>query len=299
MDWGLVGRSVNNQWMNSSAKKSLKAAQGGDGVTTSPAAVPGHGIKLFQSARPAPHLQRHDTEHRRSLQQFLDGIAADYDRIESLLTWGASPGYRRQALLRAGLKPGMQVLDVGCGTGLLARQALAIVGAAGRLVGVDPNPGLMAQARRHEPGRTKALAAATFLVGPAEALPRPDGSANFLSLGYGLHHIENLDLAFAEFRRVLCPGGRLLLLDITRPTRHCTRLALKAYLSAAVPVIARVVGRRADAATLWRYCRDTVEAGISPAEVSAALERAGFSAARHHVKLGMFSEYTATAPSRL
>ncbi len=285
--------------MKSSAKKSLKAAQGGDGDIKGSDAIPGMGTAPLRHHRPLLNQNNHEAEHGRPSHQLLDDIASDYDRIEGLLSWGAGPNYRRQALLRAGLRPGMQVLDVGCRTGLLARQALAIVGAAGRLVGVDPSAGLMAQARRAEPGRAKALAAATFLVGRAEALPRPDGSANFISLGYGFRDIEDMGLAFAEFRRVLCPGGRLLVLDLHQPTSPYCRMALKAYVRLAVPVIAKAVGRREEAATLWRYCRDTLDAVIRPPEVLAALGRAGFAAAQHQVQRGMFCEYTATVPTRL
>jgi demethylmenaquinone methyltransferase / 2-methoxy-6-polyprenyl-1,4-benzoquinol methylase len=235
-------------------------------------------------------------------QGFLEHLAPDYDKIENRLVWGRSASYRRQALVRAGLRPGMQVLDVGCGTGLLAREALAIVGPAGRVVGVDPSAVLMAQAQRREPGRAKALAAATLLVGQAEALPRPDASANFLSLGFALLPIENLRAAFAEFRRVLCPGGRLLIVEFARPQGVCSQIALKAYMRCAIPLVTQALGRAADAAPLWRYCSEIYEAcgspRMSPPKILAALHAAGFVAAQRHLHLGMFAEYTATVPVR-
>ena len=77
----------------------------------------------------------------------FDGTAPDYDRVERMLAFGTGPWYRRQALRRAGLVPGMHVLDVGTGTGLVAREALTLCGPTGRVTGVDPSAGMMAQAQ--------------------------------------------------------------------------------------------------------------------------------------------------------
>jgi demethylmenaquinone methyltransferase/2-methoxy-6-polyprenyl-1,4-benzoquinol methylase len=245
---------------------------------------------------PAPGLAPHralpeyygdEAEHQRFLRRIFDETAVDYDRIERALAFGSGPWYRRQALRRAGLEPGQQVLDVGIGTGLVAREALSIIGAQGALTGVDPSPGMM---------REVALPGVTLLEGRAEALPCADASADFLSLGYALRHIADVDAAFAEFRRVLRPGGRLLILEITRPEGRVAQALLKAYMRVVVPAIARVVARQADTALLWRYYWDTIEACIAPAQVLDALARAGFADVRRHVELGIFSEYQACVP---
>jgi demethylmenaquinone methyltransferase/2-methoxy-6-polyprenyl-1,4-benzoquinol methylase len=245
---------------------------------------------------PAPELQPHAplpqyyadaAERRQFLQQIFDDTAVDYDRIEALLAFGSGPWYRRQALARAGLARGMKVLDVGCGTGLLAREALTLIGPGGSLIGVDPSAGMMAQAR---------IPGAEFLQGRAEAIPLPDASVDFLSMGYALRHIDDLHVAFAEFRRVLRPGGRLLLLEITRPEGTLGRLALKAYMRTWVPLAARWVSRSGEKTSrLWRYYWDTIEACVEPAQVQAALAGAGLVDVRRHLELGLFSEYTARA----
>ena len=249
----------------------------------SPAALPPH--------RPLPAYYANEAEHRSFLQRIFDDTAVDYDRIESVLALGSGSWYRRQALLRAGLKAGMQVLDVGCGTGLLAREALTLVGAGGSLTGVDPSPGMMAEARR-------ALPTATFVEGRAESLPVPAASADFLAMGYALRHIDDVQVTFADFRRALRPGGRLLVLEITRPESALGRLLLKVYMRAFVPLMAWALARRDSTPRLFRYYWDTIEACIKPPEVLAALERAGFVDVRRDVVLGIFSEYTATAPAR-
>jgi demethylmenaquinone methyltransferase/2-methoxy-6-polyprenyl-1,4-benzoquinol methylase len=226
-------------------------------------------------------------QHRAFVQQIFDGTAVDYDRIEAILALGSGPWYRRQALQRAGLAAGMKVLDVGTGTGLVAREALALTGPTGSLVGVDPSAGMMAQA--HLPG-------VQLLQGFAEAIPQPDASADFLSMGYALRHLSDVRPAFAEFYRTLKPGGRVLILEITRPRSRWAMALLKAYMRLVVPAAAWFVSRGGDTPKLWRYYWDTIEACIPPDAVLAALREAGFTDARRHVELGIFSEFVATKP---
>lgn len=228
-----------------------------------------------------------ESERDRYLRRIFDATASDYDRIERLLALGTGPWYRRMALQRAGLGSGAQVLDVGIGTGLVAREALRLIGMDGRLIGVDPSPGMLGEVR---------LPNVELLQGRAEALPRPDASHDFLSMGYALRHIADVHAAFAEFHRVLRPGGRLLVLEITRPEHRVGRALLRAYMRAFVPLVARVVGRRRDTAELWRYYWDTIDACIPPASVLAALREAGFEQVQRHTELGVFSEYTARKP---
>lgn len=258
-----------------------------DAGAIGPAVLPPH--------RPLPEYYNPEgTEHRRSfLRRIFDDTAVDYDRLESVLAFGSGSWYRRQALVRAGLGPGMQVVDVGCGTGLLAREAGTLIGAGGALVGVDPSPGMMAQVGARGP-----LPGARFIEGRAESLPLPDTSADFVTMGYALRHIDDVQVAFAEFRRVLRPGGRVLVLEITRPSGAFARFCLRSYMRVVVPLVARLVARRSDTPQLFRYYWDTIEACISPPEVIAALQRAGFVDVRRHVELGIFSEYTGTVPGR-
>ena len=245
-----------------------------------------------QRARPAtlpphaalPEYYSNEDEHERFVRRMFDDTAADYDRVERMLAWGTGSWYRRQALRRAGLKEGMQVLDVGTGTGLLAREALALCGEQGSLIGIDPSPGMMAQAR---------LPRASMVQGRAEALPCADAVSDFLCMGYALRHLSDLDLALSEFVRVLRPGGRLLMLEITLPRSALAQWTLKGYMRTLVPVAARLVTRRADTATLWRYYWDTIEACITPSQVLDAMRRAGFDEVDQHVELGIFREYTA------
>ena len=100
----------------------------------------------------APHnplTDYYQTEQDRQayLRQIFDDTAPDYDRIEAMLAWGTGSRYRREALLRAGLKTGMMVLDVGVGTGLVAAQACILTGSPDLVTGLDPSLGMMAASK--------------------------------------------------------------------------------------------------------------------------------------------------------
>ena len=114
-----------------------------------------------------------------------------------------------------------------------------------------------------------------LIEGRAEAIPFPDASFDFLSMGYALRHIGDLSAAFSEFHRVLKPGGRLCLLEITKPERAWSQALLKVYMRGVVPVLARMIGSSAESAKLWRYYWDTIEACVPPSGVIDTLEAVG------------------------
>lgn len=219
------------------------------------------------------------------IRRMFDSTAADYNRIETLLGFGTGSWYRRQALRRAGLAPGMEVVDVGMGTGLVTAEAAALIGNPAAVTGVDPSPGMLQNAR--------IPAGVRQLEGRAESIPCEDASFDFLSMGYALRHISDLSLAFNEFHRVLRPGGKVCILEITCPENRLGKALLKTYLRTVVPALARVALRNTDTSVLWRYYWDTIEACAKPADVMHTLEQAGFTNVTRHVELGIFSEYRA------
>jgi demethylmenaquinone methyltransferase/2-methoxy-6-polyprenyl-1,4-benzoquinol methylase len=144
---------------------------------------------------------------------------------------------------------------------------------------------MMQQARFEQPVECR--------LGRAEEIPVPTASADFLVMGYALRHIADFAAAAAEFRRVLKPGGRLLVLEITRPEGRVAEFLLKAYMRGMVPAIARLVSRSRSTPMLWRYYWDTIEACVPPAQVVQTLRNAGLADVERHVELGIFSEYRA------
>lgn len=225
------------------------------------------------------------------LQRIFDDAAPDYDHVETVLALGSGRWYRRRALGRAGLTRGMRVLDVATGTGLVAREALQIVGAEGRVVGVDPSAGML----RHAAASLPALRA---VRGLGEALPVAGECFDFVSMGYALRHLPDLRVAFAEFRRVLRPAGRLCVLEITRPAGAIGRHVLAAYFKGLLPILTRLTTAASpESHKLWRYYWETIDRCVSPEVVTQGLLDAGFTDVRRNHSFGLFSEYVATRPA--
>ncbi|EKS70046.1 MULTISPECIES: class I SAM-dependent methyltransferase [Caballeronia] len=231
-----------------------------------------------------------ESKRRVWLRGIFDRTASDYDAIERVMALGSGSWYRNRALRSAGLARGMRVLDVGMGTGLVTREAVAITGDPALVTGVDPSPGMVGEAHLPIGVQTR--------IGTAEDLPCENAAYDFLSMGFALRHVSDLSKAFDEYFRVLAPGGRLCVLEITRPGHGIGIAALKFYMRGVVPTIARIVGKKGESVELMRYYWDTIEACVPPADVIAAIERAGFIDVRRDVELGIFSAYCATKPAR-
>jgi demethylmenaquinone methyltransferase/2-methoxy-6-polyprenyl-1,4-benzoquinol methylase len=222
------------------------------------------------------------------LRSLFDDAAPHYDRINKTMSLGSGESYRRTALLEAGLRPGMRVLDIATGTGLVARAAAQVVGSQGKVVGLDPSGGMLRECR-------KALAI-PVMQGRGEALPFASGRFGFVSLGYGLRHVADISLLFCECFRVLEPGGRLLILEFSRPSSRVGGWLGRAYLQKIVPALTRLITRNPSAEQVMRYCWDTVEQCVPPEIVLTALTHAGFVPAGRKVVVGILSEYSATKP---
>jgi demethylmenaquinone methyltransferase / 2-methoxy-6-polyprenyl-1,4-benzoquinol methylase len=247
------------------------------------------GSRTGPHERIAPHpvLIRHyasEAQRPTLLLSLFDASARHYDWINGFLSLGTGVRYRRDALVRSGLKPGMEVVDVACGTGVISQEASKIVGERGSVASVDPSPGMREEARRKR--------GIEAIEGTAENLPFPDASADFVVMGYALRHVEDLLTVFRQFARVLRPGGRLLLLEITAPESTVGRGLLRFYLRTVVPSVMTLGSRSASARELMVYHWDSIQSCVRPPTILAALARAGFSDCRRKVVLGIFSEYT-------
>jgi demethylmenaquinone methyltransferase/2-methoxy-6-polyprenyl-1,4-benzoquinol methylase len=212
--------------------------------------------------------------------------ARHYDTVERLFFNGGL-WYRRFSLQRAGLRPGMKVLDVAIGTAAVAKGAERIVGPEGRVFGVDPTPGMLAEARK--------VVSAPLTRGVGQALPFADETFDFVTMGIALRHVSDLVRAFSEYRRVLKPGGRVWILEAHVPRSRLgfalTRFAWKTL----IPGLTYLVTRSQDGKELMDYYWDTIDQCVPPAEILAAMSKAGLAAPRYKLVVpGAFCEYHAT-----
>jgi len=247
-----------------------------------------HKGALKDDPRLRPYFQTEE-ERRRVTQAMFNEAAGGYDNAEGLTALGSGAWYRREVLRRCGLREGMSLLDVAAGTGLVTVAGVELVGPTGRVIALDPSPGMLAELCKKVTVET--------IEGFAEAIPLPDGQIDFVSMGYALRHVGNLDQAFSEYLRVLKPGGKVCLMEISRPRTRLLRGLLWFHISVLVPLMARLTGRHADVKRLWAYYGDTIEAALDPDTLLEALRRAGFADVACSVSLGVFREYTGVKPA--
>jgi len=223
-------------------------------------------------------------DRQRAVNALFDRGAAHYDRICSVMSFGSGQRYRRRALAQAGVQRGHRVLDVGTGTGLLAREIAHAIESTGRLVGVDPSVSMMCAGRRR--------LTMPLVRGVGESLRFRDAAFDFVTMGYALRHVPDLGTAFAEYRRVLKPGGGVVLLEITKPASAVGAAIVRGYFGAIVPLLARLTTGSADAALMMDFYWETIDHCVAPEIVLQSLADAGFEDAGRDVEAGIFSAYT-------
>lgn len=243
----------------------------------------------------SPHPPLHEfyeepSQRESVVRRIFDDGAPWYDRATQFLSFGSGSRYRREALERAGLKPGMRVLDIATGTGVVAREASVVTKDRRAITGLDPSFGMLAA------GRAKA----TFdnVQAVSESLPFRDQSFDFITIGFAMRHFADLKGVFTECARVLRPGGRLLILEITAPEGRVARTLLGAWLGGIVPAALGAVTFSAKTAKMMRYYWVTTRECVRPEVIIEALRSAGFDDAKRHVELAIFSEYSGVTPNR-
>jgi demethylmenaquinone methyltransferase/2-methoxy-6-polyprenyl-1,4-benzoquinol methylase len=218
--------------------------------------------------QPGPASCINPTRSKMFVRDMFNETARHYDLANQIFSLGSGGWYRRACLHWAGLRPGMQAVDVAVGTGLLAREMIALTGDARAVVGLDVSESMLAIARF----KLKI----PLIQAAAEALPLASASADFLAMGYALRHIADLRAALAEALRVLRPGGTVLLLEISAPRRRFAQFLAAIYIGRIVPLVSLATTRDPGARTLMRYHWDTIVNYMPPEAVQAALRTSGF-----------------------
>ncbi|HVE73026.1 MAG TPA: class I SAM-dependent methyltransferase [Thermoanaerobaculia bacterium] len=238
---------------------------------------------MTQLAPHPPLTEYYDDPARREeyVRKIFDETAPWYDWANWFLSFGSGNWYRREALKRVGLAPGMKLLDLATGTGVVARAA---IGLSAHVVGLDASLGMLRSNRTSSPK----------VQCPAESLALRDASVDRISIGFALRHFADLPTVFRECHRVLKPGGKLLIMEITAPESRMARAALGVYMGRFAPAVIGLKTRSRKAAELFRYYWETTRDCVRPNVILEALAEAGFEDVQRRVELAIFSEYSGT-----
>jgi demethylmenaquinone methyltransferase / 2-methoxy-6-polyprenyl-1,4-benzoquinol methylase len=222
------------------------------------------------------------------VRDLFNRSARHYDRVNFLFSLGSGAWYRRRCLRRAGVRPGALLVDVAVGTGLLAQEALVLTGEPHAVIGVDVSEAMLAIAQEK--------LGIALIQGAAEALPLAPGIADFVTMGYALRHVADLQAALREALRVLRPGGRIVLLEISAPRKRLNRMLAAAYIGGVLPLLSLLMTRDRRARALMRYHWQTI-ASIMPREaVLRVMAESGFCDVACASHFGLFQHYSGKKP---
>ncbi len=213
--------------------------------------------------------ERDSEQFATQVRGMFDRIAGVYDVMNSAMTGGLHHQWRDRAVDRAEVGTGSDALDVCCGTGDLALALRRRIGPDGRVVGCDFSEPMLELARRKS-GEEKL----PVEFGWADALELPYGDRSFdaVTIGFGARNLADLERGISEMARVLRPGGRLVILEITRPQREPLASFYSLWFDRLVPVLGSVAGD----SEAYTYLPTSVRSFPEPEQLAAMIDAAGF-----------------------
>jgi demethylmenaquinone methyltransferase/2-methoxy-6-polyprenyl-1,4-benzoquinol methylase len=210
----------------------------------------------------------------------FDRVAARYDVLNSVMTAGLHHRWRGRAADRAELGPGDAALDVCCGTGDLALELARRVAPGGRVVGCDFSEPMLDLAR--EKAAAVEAVNARFEWADALQLPYDAGRFDAVTVGFGVRNLADLDRGLHEMARVLRPGGRLVVLEITQPSRPPLSTFYSLWFDRVVPVLGSLSGDP----EAYSYLPESVRSFPDPRRLAAKMDAAGLGRIRYTVLAG-------------
>jgi len=202
------------------------------------------------------------------VQAMFDRIAGLYDRMNTVMTAGLHHDWRRRAVDLAAPPAGSRVLDVATGTGDLALELAARVGPGGEVVATDFSERMLSLAREKAAGAPGA--AVRFEAANALELPYPDHEFAAATVGFGARNFSDLSRGLAEMARVVQPGGRVVVLEITTPQRPPLSTFFELWFDRVVPALGRVADAQA-----YSYLPSSVRRFPGPERLAELMWQAG------------------------
>jgi demethylmenaquinone methyltransferase/2-methoxy-6-polyprenyl-1,4-benzoquinol methylase len=216
----------------------------------------------------------------------FDRIAGGYDKLNSVMTAGLHHSWRRRAVELAEVGPGTRALDVATGTGDLAFALAEAIGAegSGAVVGADFSEQMLKIARDKAANGAVGPATARVNFEQANALLLPHASDEFdaATVGFGVRNFSDLDQGLRELARVVRPGGRVVILEMTTPQKPPLSTFFRLWFDRVVPVLGRAAGDSA----AYTYLPNSVRRFPGPEELAARMSAAGLGDIRYVLTAG-------------
>ncbi len=229
-----------------------------------------------------------------SIRLMFDSIARNYDRLNHLLSVGVDRSWRRRSLRWVVDRSREQeILDLACGTGDYSLAIARRTHPATRVTGLDLSEGMLEVMRRKvaEAGLAGRI---STLVGNAEEMPFGDAQFDRVTIGFGIRNFEHRERALAEMLRVLKPGGRVVILELSVPAWQPARWCYNLYFTRVLPVVGGMVSGQRSA---YSYLPASVLAFPPKEEWMATMRACGFAAVRHRaLSLGICRMYIGDKP---
>lgn len=203
------------------------------------------------------------SEKERYVHSLFAGIARRYDLLNTILSLGLDRYWRRRTVELMELKAGDSALDVACGTGMLLLKQASVVGARGEVVGVDFCQPMLDIARACIAG-SRYAGIVRLVNANALSLPFPDGSFDGASVGFALRNLPDIHAAIAEMARVVRPGGRVVALEISKPTIPLFRQLFFLYFNYIVPLAGRILSGSKEP---YQYLPESLKPLPNPEEI--------------------------------
>ena len=199
-------------------------------------------------------------------------VAAKYDLMNDLMSFGIHRLWKRFAVDCSGIRPGQKVLDLAGGTGDLTAKFSRLVGESGEVVLADINDSMLKVGR--EKLRNQGLVGnIRYVQANAEALPFPDNHFDLITIGFGLRNVTHKEQALASMFRVLKPGGRLLVLEFSKPTNEVMTKLYDLYSFHILPKMGQLIAKDSDS---YQYLAESIRMHPDQETLKGMMESVGF-----------------------
>lgn len=211
-------------------------------------------------------------EKARRVAGVFDSVASRYDVMNDVMSFGIHRIWKRLTIEMSGVRAGQCVLDLAAGTGDLTIRFAELVGDQGKVVASDINASMLARGRGRlvDKGLVNNV---VYIQADAESLPFPDNCFDCATMAFGLRNVTDKDAALASLYRVLKPGGRLLVLEFSKPTLPAIKPLYDAYSFRLLPAMGKLIAGDADS---YRYLAESIRMHPDQDTLKTMMERAGF-----------------------